>query len=188
MFRIGIDIDGVLYPWADSANEVMVEHWGYEDPGPHTTWDHLQQFTQPDHYVWAWSDEGMRVIFGKKKKYPNVEVFATLLNNPQNECHFVTHRNPAVLGAITADYLGWLFPDSKWEGLHVCKKTDKTKILHWDYFIDDKPETAEAMVIKGVQTYVPRRPWNRELEDNMGGHQYLMFYDDPGEVLEDIYG
>lgn len=185
--RVGIDIDGVLYPWTDAANQVCMQEFGIPDPGSHTTWYHLKDKVTGEQWKWVWSPEGMRKIFGTLRTYPNADMFRGLLDDPRLECHFVTHRDPAILAGITADFLTYLFPDSSWEGLIVTKGTPKIALYDWDYFVDDRSETV-AEFLDGTDTFVfmPNRPWNTVTQGYYHWNERLYIYNDPQEVVDKI--
>lgn len=189
--RVGFDIDGVIYPWSDAANFAVMDQFGVEDPGPHVHWYHLRDVIGKERYDWCWTDEGMGMIFGQfgasfehpdgtpGRSYPwIIGVVQRFLEHPDIEVHFVTHRHPATLGAITAHYLRWMFPGQSWEGLHVLKGTDKTAILQWDAFVDDKTKTVLALADVCPAVFMPRRPWNGDMDN-----PHVHVYDDPADLF-----
>lgn len=190
--RIGIDIDGVLYPWADAANAAVVAQFGVPDPGPHQHWEWLKEQVTQEQWHWLWTDEGQAAAFGDLGlTYPGVvEAFLTFLKDPRHRCHFVTHRDPRRSGARTAAYLARHFGAHPWAGTHVLQNgTPKWKLMDWDVFIDDKVETALDMLEHTrAQVFVPARPWNEELtwceSRGWNGTRRLIRYDDPAVVAE----
>lgn len=182
--RIGIDIDGVLYPWTDAANAALVERFGIEDPGPHLGWDWLKEQITGEQWRWLWTPEGQEASFDRiHSTFPDVvEAFGAILASG-HECHFVTHRDPVLTSGWTADFLAHHFRGYRWAGLHVLGNSyPKHSLMEWDVFIDDKPETVKDFLLyTRAQVFSPVRPWNGELE---GAHwnatSWLTHYTYPG--------
>lgn len=182
--RIGIDIDGVLYPWTECANEALVAQFGIEDPGDHLHWDWVKEKVTKEQWAWLWSEEGQAASFGNWRRcYAGTsEAFGAILGSG-HECHFVTHRDPAKASVDTALFLAHHFGRRSWAGLHVLSGAPKHQLMEWDVFIDDKPETVLDMLIQTrAQVFAPVRPWNAEL----AGYDTprLIRYADPTEVAE----
>lgn len=181
--RIGIDIDGVLYPWTDYANAAVMRQFGVPDPGEHLHWDHLLEQVGQERFGWLWTLDAAEEVFGWRGTYPGVaKAFGSILDSG-HECHFVTHRNPALTGALTANFLEYHFGHKKWAGLHVLSRTPKHTVLEWDVFIDDKPDTVLDMLKHtDAKVFAPARPWNTRLVPFAGTR--LIRYDDPSQVAE----
>lgn len=182
--KIGIDIDGVLYPWTDAANEAVIARFGVADPGPHRYWGWLKEQLAPDQWAWLWTDDGSYAAFSRMGlTYPGVvEAFLPLLK--RHEVHFVTHRDPRRTAVLTSLFLQFHFHAHPWAGLHVVQNgTPKHRLADWDAFVDDKPETVENMLRHtGARVFAPVRPWNGELASNPYNGGRLIHYDDPAEV------
>lgn len=195
--RVGIDIDGVLFPWDEAANEALMERFGIPDPGPHRYWNWLEDRVTPEQWAWLWSAEGQDVVFSQVARvYASaVSSFNAILKNPANRVHFVTHRDPRRTALWTAEFLQHHFGGHPWAGLHVLQNAvPKHTLAEWDVFIDDKVETVLAMLEHTrAQVFVPARPWNEELANPLwpgswAWHRYgaprLIRYDDPAVVAE----
>lgn len=182
--RIGFDIDGVLFPWADVANEELVARYGIADPGPHVTWDHLKQSVTPEQWRWLWTAEGQYAVFSQcDRVYPRaIEAVVGILKEPANRVHFVTHRDPRRTGILTAEFLSLHFGAHPWAGMHVLQNgTPKHELAKWDVFVDDKPETVVAMLVHTeAHVFTPRRPWNGQLA--LIDTERFHYYDDPAEI------
>lgn len=164
--NIGIDIDGVLFPWTDVANEAVVEHFDVPDPGPHQRWEWLKECITSGQWAWLWSAVGQDIVFSHDRVYPDVvEAFNALLRNPAHRCHFVTHRDPRRTAVHTANFLSRHFGGHPWAGVHVVQgSVAKCELMEWDVFIDDKPETVrEMLAFTQAMVFTPARPWNEEL-------------------------
>jgi uncharacterized HAD superfamily protein len=163
---IGIDIDGTLYNWTAAANQAVMAQFGCDDPGEHEHWDHLKAFLGGDErWHWIWSREAAPYVFGADAmEYPGcVSVVNDLCR--EHDIHFVTHRNPAKTGAITARWLDARFENYK--GIHVLDNTvKKHEVLAFDIFIDDKAETIEEFCgTPFVLPVMPVRLWNAHVDD-----------------------
>lgn len=180
--RIGVDIDGVLFPWTDVANQALVERFGIADPGEHTSWSYLRETIPPTCWRWLWSREGQDAVFSQVGRvYPGVvEAVNQLLK--EHEVHFVTHRDPRRTAVYTATFLALHFGRHPWGGVHVIRNgVQKQTLARWDAFVDDKPETVWAFLEQErARVFAPARPWNEELDDSIA----LTRYTDPREIVE----
>lgn len=182
--RIGIDIDGVLFPWADAANEALMQRFGLPDPGPHRAWEYLKDSVHPDQWAWLWSQEGSDAVFSQvERTYPGVVDVVTWLLS-RHECHFVTHRSPQRTALHTAAFLRHHFGRKPWAGMHlITNATRKAGVLAWDVFIDDKPATVhDFLATTNAQVFAPVRPWNMELADVLW--PAFCHYHEPCEIVQ----
>lgn len=181
--RIGIDIDGVLFPWDDVAAEAVASRFRIPNPGASGHWYHLRDTLPPTAWRWLWSEEGQNAVFSQVgRTYPGiVEVVRSLLK-VGHEVHFVTHRDPRRTALHTATFLSIHFGRHPWAGVHVIQNdVRKARLLRWDAFVDDKPETVlDLLGEERIKVLCPARPWNTELEDEL----FLTRYTDPLQILE----
>lgn len=187
--RIGIDIDGVLFPFDTVARQVLARQFpGHRVPQqPSKAWSSLKGEVAPELWRWLWSPRGQVTVFSQsKRRYPDAaQVVRELLTNSDHEVHFVTHRDPAITGTYTSRFLAKHFDGLRWAGLHMLGQQatmTKRHLARWDVFVDDKPETVfEFLTHTDTEVFAPRRPWNEsELEDTVG----LTVYDNPGVILD----
>lgn len=187
--RIGVDIDGVLFPWDECARDALVHRFGIERPGPSTHWNYLKEVLPRDQWNWLWSAEGQDDTFGHVEAvYPGVvEAFSSILKSG-HEVHFVTHRDPRRTALHTAAFLTFWFGSHPWAGVHVIQRgMAKCDLAAWDVFVDDKAETCEEMLFRTrAQVFAPVRPWNTELErfHCTSPASRFIHYTDPREVAE----
>lgn len=183
---IGIDIDGVLYPWDECARDALVVKFGIERPGPSLDWDYLKNNIDPAHWRWLWTEEGQNLCFGRvPRAYPGVvEAVNSILRSGEHEVHFVTHRDPRRTAGHTAAFLQYHFGGHPWAGVHVLQASyPKRRLARWDVFIDDKPETVwDFLANTNAQVFSPVRPWNGELAEDEAATTKLIRYDDPRQV------
>ena len=189
--RIGIDIDGVLFPFDTVARHVLARYFpGHKVPQqPSKSWSALKGEVAPELWRWLWSPRGQATVFSQSKRcYRDaVQVVRALLASSDHEVHFVTHRDPAITGIYTSRFLAEHFDGLRWAGLHMLGQQatmTKRHLARWDVFVDDKPETVfEFLMHTDTQVFAPRRPWNEsELEDTLG----FTIYDNPGVILDYI--
>ena len=182
--RIGVDIDGVLFPWDAVARDVLDSRYGGVSREPSRSWSALRDEVSKSAWHWLWSDEGQASVFGQVwRAYYNAVDAAARLMLLGHEVHFVTHRDPATTIHHTAAFLREHFWGLRWAGVHSIRSTThKGSLGPWDVFVDDKPSTVLDFVAgERTRVFAPRRPWNEaELEDNL----YLTVYDNPGVILD----
>lgn len=164
--RIGVDIDGTLYPWTLSANKAVEEKFGIEGLTEHTHWDYLYDQLTPEQWKWVWSADAAEAVFGREESYDGcIEAVNQLCD--EYDVHFVTHRNPLLTSEVTARWIAERFHN--YAGIHVISnKVSKTSLGTWDVFIDDKPDTIVEFLDKtNTIMLVPSRPWNEHVEGGL---------------------
>ena len=181
--RIGVDIDGVLFPWDQVARWSVRNQFG-DDACPSETsthWKGLKDELTKEQWRWVWG-EGRGHVFGSLDCYPDAVWAVSDLIRMGHEVHFVTHRDPATTLHHTAGFLRYHF-DGPWAGVHsVRSTTPKETLADWDVFIDDKPETIlRFLELERTKVFAPRRTWN---EAELDGVQGLVYYDDAREIVE----
>ena len=161
--RIGVDIDGTLYPWTLAVNAAVTERFGVEGLTEHTHWNYLKDMLTPEQWAWVWSKDAAETVFGQDSVFDGC-IDAVNELTKEHEVHFVTHRNPLYTGAVTARWIAERF--SNYAGIHVLSSSvSKTKLGEWDVFIDDKPDTIEEFLNEtNSVVFIPDRPWNRDVQ------------------------
>ena len=176
--RIGIDVDGTVYPWTEAVNAAVMERFPETpDPGEHQTWDYLKELLGSDErWRWLWSTEAASAVFGRLDLiYPGA---AEAINGlaKHHDIHFVTHRNPNKSAIATAFWLNEWFPSFK--GVHILDNSvPKHDCYDFDVFIEDKPETIYGFssYAPGVTTLMPMRPWNADFAHAQGGPKHIFY-------------
>jgi hypothetical protein len=192
--NIGVDIDGVLFPWAEVANEACVEKFGIDDPGEHLRWGHIKPFLTPEQWRWLWSKQGQDRVFGQiDHTYPGAVEAVLELMRAKHRVHFVTHRDPRRTAVHTARFLDLHFGRYQWEGLHIVRsgvatndhRVGKADIMTWDAFIEDKTETVDDLIERtDALVFAPARPWNSDLDQRHKKTGRLVIYNDPMTIVK----
>ncbi len=181
--RIGVDIDGVLFPWDTVAREAIADRFGI-NLGPSDRWYAIKETAGKPAWKWLWSREGQDHVFGQVSQcYPDAVEAVRALILGGHKVHFVTHRDPARTLGHTAAFLEAHFQGTRWAGVHSARKTPKRTLGPWDVFVDDKPDTVRDFVANtGARVFAPRRTWNAEL----GVYVFPTFtyYDDPWAIVD----
>lgn len=158
--KIGIDVDGCIYPWITAVNDAVAERYGIEGLTDHPYWMYLKDQLTNEQWEWVWSSEGAEPVFGRMDLIYDeaAEAINALCN--EHEVHFVTHRHPRRLTEITGRWLNKYFRN--YAGVHTLHNICKKHTLgQWDVFIDDKPSTVlEFLNCTDATVLVPDRPWN----------------------------
>lgn len=180
---IGVDIDGVLFPWEDAVASAIEDRFGLQ-LGVMDSWNAYAE-RDPEAWAWLWTPEGSEAVLRQTwRTYPGAIEAVRAIMEAGHAVHFVTHRDPCMTAHWTADYLRRHFHGLRWEGLHVTRNTvAKRRLQTWDVFIDDKPETVwDFLDSTTTRVFTPVRPWNvEELEDaqHLGG---FVHYTDPDVI------
>lgn len=189
--KVGVDIDGVLYPWDDCARDALVERFGIERPGPSLSWTWLKENITGEQWAWLWTAQGQDATFSRLDVYPGVVPAFNAILKAGHEVHFVTHRDPRRTAVPTAEFLSAHFRRHPWAGVHVIQNgTPKRSLARWDVFVDDKPETVLGMLVNTrAHVFCPYRPWNAELDGLDGiASPRLTRYADPRAVADWVLG
>lgn len=185
--NIGIDIDGVLFPWDECARDAVVEKFGGERLRPSTSWDFIKENLPADQWAWLWSAEGQDVVFGRPAMayYDAVEAVNAILKRGHG-VHFVTHRDPRRTAAHTSEFLERHFGGHPWNGVHIIQAGVAKRTLgpRWDVFVDDKPDTVfDFLANTEAMVFAPVRLWNLDELANVVG-QKLLHYDNPQVIVD----
>lgn len=173
---IGVDIDGVLYPWEEVVRDVVRERFDIELPTM-AYWDAYKDALGSERWAWLWTREGSDAMFGQVGRiYPGVaDAITALLKSGRHDVHFVTHRDPRRTAVHTATFLALHFGRHPWGGVHVLRNgMPKRRLARWDVFVDDKPETCwDFLANSNAKVFTPVRPWNTELDEEPDVTRYV---------------
>lgn len=166
--RIGIDVDGVVYPWSKAVNEALADEFDVEGLIEHTHWDYLRDTISDAQWKWVWSRDAVSRVYGRYDLiYAGCHEIVQALIDAGNEIHFVTHRVPEIAGAYTHEYLDEWFHGYK--GVHILDRSldraaAKAALGTWDAFIEDHLDTIHALHACCPIVLAPHRPWNEGAE------------------------
>lgn len=161
MARIGLDLDGVLYDFAHSLRQYLVDH-GYGDPEdypPTETWTFYEQWGMNLEEFKDFCDDGVRAgyIFNIGGPIESPDLWRLRLAG--HKIHVVTDRSFGNPGESQIATVRWLqrhgFPFDS-----ITYTADKAGV-RLDYLIDDKVENVEALLETGCKAYLRDQPWNR---------------------------
>lgn len=148
---IGLDIDGVLYPFVKVIAEYATDVLGRDCTDQADSWDWYQQWglSQEEFFALCGRSVRERILYTKGIPLPGALEAATALAEAGHRLHYISARAIAEVPRYlawhrTAEWLWrWQFPvdsltisDDKF-----CRPTD--------VFLDDAPHTYEALVAAG---------------------------------------
>jgi 5'(3')-deoxyribonucleotidase len=168
--RLGLDIDGCLYRWSDTAR-YLLRTYKDNDPGESKTWDWIKDHLPREDWMWLWKDGVEKHgLFRYGSIYKGSREF---LVNMQPYCDnvIITSRPPTAV----QDTMEWLsyqrVPTSE---VHIISSGLKSTVLpHCDVYIDDAIHNAEDLIQNTeALVFMPDRPWNKGFKDK----RLLKFY------------
>lgn len=167
MARVGWDLDGVEYDFAESVRRAA-KHFGM---------DLEFCYGEPDDWYfyrpWGLSDKEFvelchrgadaGIIFAGERR-PNGLEAINRLRDAGHEIHIITDRSfgshPSVSEKLTRLFL----EEHGYQYDSLTFSADKT-VVPTDFFIEDKIQNYDALDAVGCQVYLINRPWNLE-DDN----------------------
>ncbi|MBM4707883.1 hypothetical protein GS982_01595 [Rhodococcus hoagii] len=167
MARIGVDLDGVIYPFEDAIKRYLRDEYGVpesEMPYP-TSWHFYTEWGLSANWFDRLCNEAADAheLFAVLPPYGPAGDPLRSLRDAGHTIHIVTARaygKPGVAEDATVKWLDrWRIP---YDTLTFAR--DKT-VIPTDWFIDDKPSNYEALDRTETTAVIMDRPWNRELTD-----------------------
>ena len=161
--RIGIDLDGVCYDFADSFREFLVVEWildREECPEP-TRWEFYEDwgFTLPDFIDLCNQGVDAGTIFSYGKPHEGTRESLMRLKDAGHTLHVITDRSFGSSGASEAATRSWLDRhELPFDSLTFSP--DKT-IVKTDVMIEDKLSNYDALEVSGCRPYLLDRAWNQ---------------------------
>lgn len=165
--RVGIDLDGVCYDFADSFIRYMntIDH-SYTIPeysGDVDKWYFYRDWGMTDEEFVRHCHNGAddMFLFRNGAQRDDASQAINFMRDFGNTIHIVTDRSFGTTPESSEDNTRWwLFS----QGIHYDTLTfsaDKT-IVPTDVFIEDKLENYDALIAAGVDCYLVDRPWNQD--------------------------
>ena len=165
MSRVGIDLDGVCYDFANSLREYLVYYgirqW-HECP-PTTRWEFYEDWGFTLDEFLEHCNEGVYRGFVFTIGAPYLGTAEALGNlwDRGHSLHVITDR-PFGRDGVTSEGAtrSWLNRHHlPFDSLHF---TSNKAMVRVDYMIDDKIENYDALDDFGSKTYLLDRPWNQD--------------------------
>ena len=162
MARVGVDIDGVLYPFDVEFRDALLRgRYRTEDQCPPPTHWHFYEDWKMSremfgHYCDLFTNTGDLFRYGSA--YPGTAEQINRLVKAGHEVILITNRNFGDEGVIQGSTQNWLFDHGfQYHELYFVK--DKREI-DVDYHIDDHTTNYEAMRGHGVNAWLLTTPLN----------------------------
>lgn len=170
MARIGVDLDGVLYNFADAFREFLVTHHGFrsEHCSDPQRWEFYEDWGIRLPQFLALCDQAAdaQELWNHSGIWGGAEVRESLhlLRAHGHTLHIITHRefgrNKAISAKETAIWL--LRCQVPYDTLTFSK--DKT-VVKTDWMIEDNVDNYLALEAAGCRSVLIDRPWNQYLVD-----------------------
>lgn len=185
--KIGLDADGVLYPFEEGLRHYLTQYVGLEP-------EQLGEITQWHLYEdWGLSREEFKeyytdainsgVLFSVPGPYEGTTAGLQRLVDAGHSLHVVTARgdtgHPGRAEGMTRFWLAMHLPPIT----SLTFSSDKT-IVNTDVFLEDKLSNYDDLHFAGVRVYLMDRPWNQQLE----AWPYRRRVKDMIEFADDVLG
>lgn len=163
--KVGVDLDGVCYPFHPSLRRYLEEHVKHPSDYPDAThWDFFLDWglSVEDFLKHCNGGVDAGIVFSHGDPFPGVHEALHRIKDAGHAIHVVTDRSFGQPGASAAATLAWL---KRHDLPYKCVtfSSDKT-VANVDVFIDDKIENYLAVRDAGIDAYLLTRPWNEKLE------------------------
>lgn len=164
MARIGIDLDGVCYPFDEAIRRYMYyrHDWSFDRMPEPTNWHFYEGWgmTQADFDRYCHESVNEGYLFRVCAPYSNVASSLDRLRAAGHSIHIVTARDYGHPGFAEKDTVTWLdkfgIPYDT-----ITFSRDKT-IVRTDWFIEDNIKNYEALNKGWCIPVLMDQPWNRE--------------------------
>lgn len=163
-FRIGVDLDGVVYNWTDTARFLLEWEFGIS-LGESMYWDHIKEQISDEQWAWLWnSEKGGGVERGLfrhghcyRGSFETLKVLAEL-----GDLVIITHRpKSAVLD--TTQWLG--FHGVPANEIHMMYRAERKSSIEpqCQIYVDDKVENCiDLRENTDAIVCLWDRPWNQQ--------------------------
>ncbi len=159
--RLGLDMDGVLYKWTDTARLLVRYHKGI-DPGESLSWNHIKDRVPTEVWDWLWSDGITKHgLFRHGNAFKESFEAVQELNDDGWDVVVITTRPPLAYN----DTLGWLsYHKIPAREVHMVDFGTKKSTIPCDLYIDDGPDNVLDVAEHGRHALYWRRPWNSTVD------------------------
>jgi 5'(3')-deoxyribonucleotidase len=166
--RIGIDLDGCMYDFADSLRHYLESYEGLHPDQLHkdaTHWGFYEDWglTDEEFLLHCNRAADIGVLFGSGGCLDRADEDVRAAYAAGHEIHIITDRGFGTTPfASKRNTMRWLLKmDIPFHSLTFAK--DKT-VVRTDVMCEDKPANYEALVAAGTDAYLIDRPWNQDCE------------------------
>lgn len=181
--RIGVDCDGVMYPFTQSIYGWcdMIGFWeenGLERPGPGHEWSNWNGYRDlgiTDDQFLTLCEEGVDAgyIFRYGEPYDDCVKVLRQLRDDGHTIHIITHRTFGKKS--THNTIDWLLDyNIEWDTITFAE--DKT-IVGVDLLVDDRDKNYWQSIEQGIPCVIMSRPWNSHVQDAPRVADWIEFYD-----------
>jgi len=157
-FRIGLDLDGIIYRWGDTASLLLEWEFGII-LGEVETWDHIRDNITEHQWDWLWTEGMDRGLFRHGSVYRGG--FEAIRELRQiGDIIVITHRPKSAL-RDTQDWLSFHRVNAPVVHLLFREESKSSVQPQCHLYIDDKIENCIDLAINtdGV-VCLWERPWN----------------------------
>lgn len=158
MINIGIDIDGVIYPWHYSIYKYFTEFKNFIGT-QYEFWKYFNTLSKEEQHYFV------ELPFIYSDTTPHEDVLNTLpLLAELGEIYYITHRPSAVKYQTEKFFLKYNLPFSE-NLIFTDDKVTFIRLKNIKYFVDDLPKNIED--VSGItKAYLFKAPHNKDVQDN----------------------
>lgn len=156
--NIGLDIDGVIYPWHDSIFRYFREYKGFEG-GTREFWDFFTTGLTPEEQEYYVS---IPIMYLDTVPSDDVLTYVPKLAE-LGTLYYITSR-PEHLKWATRKFFGIYQLPFKENIIFSSYKANYARLLGIDYFLDDLPHNIDSL-LSTTDAYLLRQPHNWQAHD-----------------------
>ena len=153
--RLGIDMDGILYKWEESARFLIECKFGRKLPVS-AYWDAIKDKIPNNEWQWLWTGGIKHGLFRHGHCYRgSIEALHALAKD--HEIIIITKRPKAA----REDTLAWLaFHKIPTDEVHIIGPGGLKSRIACGLYVDDSMEVATELELAGLRCLLWKRPWN----------------------------
>lgn len=183
--NIGLDLDGVVYPFVDGVRKFLVDCVGYEPEqlGPVTQWRMYEDWgmSEGDFRIHLESAVDHGLLFWTPGPCEGTREALQRLVDAGHTLHVVTARgefgSPGQAERLTREWTEEYLPAVA----SLTFAQDKT-VVRCDVFLEDRVENYDSLIHHGVRATLINQPWNQQVEE----FPWRRRVDTVGEFVDDV--
>jgi 5'(3')-deoxyribonucleotidase len=161
---VGLDLDGVIYQWADTARYLIRIHHSIALPES-TYWEYIKDNVPQEVWSWLW-DRGVDLgLFRYGHVYSGAIDGIRELQH-EVDLHIVTHRPRSAINDTLA-FLSYITgtPELRdaFRGVHMLSDEQPKSSVGMDIYVDDAPHVVQDVIRQGARAVLVDRPWNQRV-------------------------